>query len=63
MIINDSGVDYAFLQNDKCWLGEVVEGDTSTHIEGCITIQKPFGLNGTYTADASHFIEVKNERS
>ena len=61
-IINDSGVPYNFLAgfgySKKSWLGEVVKGGEINHY-GCITVEKPFGISGTYTVDASHLEELK----
>jgi hypothetical protein len=62
-IINDSGIHYPFLKAfghpTTPWLGQIVKGGEVNHY-GCITVEKPFGITGTYTADASHFEEVKN---
>lgn len=61
-IINDSGVDYKFIASfgiqTTPWIGEIVKGNRSS-IPGCIIVNKPFGIPGTYTANNSHFEEIK----
>ena len=55
-IVDDSGVDYAFLSGFgevQSWLGEVVEG-VDEPVNGCLTVKQPFGP-GTWTADVSCF--------
>ena len=62
-IINDSGVDYKFLAGfghpKTSWVGQIVKGNWSSWAGGTLTVEKPFGISGTYTADASHFEEIK----
>jgi len=57
-IVDDSGVDYNFLGDDRPWKGQVVQGnpDPSAYPDA-VTVEKPFGLAGTYTASASCFKE------
>ena len=58
-IIDDSGVDYAFLGDRRPWTGQVVEGfPTPSFYPGAVTVRKPFGLTGTYTASAAAFEEI-----
>ena len=62
-IINDSGVDYNFLAGfghpKTSWVGQIVKGgERSSWGGGTITVEKPFGISGTYTADESHFEEI-----
>jgi hypothetical protein len=62
-IINDSGVDYQFIaafgHPTTPWIGQIVKGG-EVNSYGCITVEKPFGITGTYTLDASNFEEIKN---
>lgn len=58
-LIDDSGVDYAFLSGfgyKESWKGKVCSGHRNDN--GTITWQQPCGY-GTYTADESHFKEIK----
>lgn len=61
-IINESGIDYNFIAGfghpKTSWIGQIVKGGNVNHY-GFITVEKPFGIAGTYTADASHFEEIK----
>jgi hypothetical protein len=58
-LIDESGVDYAFLSGfgyKESWKGKVCSGHRNDN--GTITWQQPCGC-GTYTADESHFKEIK----
>ena len=61
-IIDDSGVDYAFIgedRNRRPWVGQIVKGsDVCDRPYRCITIEKPYGLIGTYTAPPEAFREI-----
>jgi hypothetical protein len=64
-IIDDSGVDYNFLREDKNkrpWVGQIVKGsDVRERPYKCVTIEKPYGLPGTYTASPEAFREILDE--
>ena len=60
-IIDDSGVDYDFIGENKSirpWLGQIVKGWASDSPYKCVTIKKPYGLLGTYTASPEAFREI-----
>ena len=61
-IIDDSGVDYAFLGEDKYvrpWVGQIVKGSPVYEKPyRHIVVEKPYGLTGTYTADPEVFREI-----
>ena len=60
-ILDDSGVDYAFMgedRNKRPWLGQIVKGWASKSPYDCISVEKPYGIAGTYTASPSAFREV-----
>lgn len=59
-IINDSGVDYNFLGKEAkakgSWVGQIVIGGPNPSLyPDCITVEKPFGLLGTYSASSENF--------
>lgn len=63
-IIDDSGVDYAFLSgfgiSDKSWKGQIVKGDYCPSLyAGAVVVEKPFGLSGVYVASKECFEEIK----
>ncbi len=60
-IVNDSGVDYAFLGDRQSWLGRTVVGwpSSSDRLPGQVTVEKPYGQAGTYTAPAEHFERIE----
>ena len=59
LIVDDSGVDYAFLRDDRPWKGQIVLGSpVCDKPYRCITIEKPYGLPGWYTASPEAFREV-----
>jgi hypothetical protein len=66
-IIDDSGVPYAFIGDYRSWVGQIVEGSEVRITEGApyprITIEKPYGLPGTYTAPPERFLEIKEPTS
>lgn len=63
-IIKDCGINYAFLEafghegKNQSWVGQIVKGNPS-NIKGCIIVEKPFGISGTWTADEDCFEEIK----
>jgi len=62
-IIDDSGVDYNFIAGfgyeKKSWLGQIVQGGPNPALyTDAITVEKPFGIGGTYTADKKCFEEI-----
>lgn len=57
-IIDDSGVDYAFINQPKgSWLGAIVEGWPAAHLPDHITVRQPPGFleAAMYTAPAACF--------
>lgn len=64
-IIDDSGVDYNFLGKKAkakgSWVGQIVKGAPNPSLyPNCVTVEKPFGLGGTYSADACRFELVES---
>lgn len=62
-IIDDSGVDYAFLSafgvSNKSWVGQIVEGKPCPSLyQGAVVVVKPFGLSGVYVAGSECFEEI-----
>ena len=61
-IVDDSGVDYNLLGEDRDkrpWLGQIVKGsEVREKPYRCITVEKPYGLIGTYTSDPESFREI-----
>ncbi len=58
-ILNDDGVDKAFLGDSRSWIGEIVKGNPNPALyPDAITVEKPFGLPGTYTASSKNFKEM-----
>ena len=66
LILDDSGVDYAFLgYTGPSWVGQIVEG-CPTRFENCtlqdyLTLEKPFGLGGTWSSDAKNFKKIEEK--
>jgi hypothetical protein len=61
-IIDDSGVPYDFIGDYRSWVGQIVEGSevrtTSVSPYPHITINKPYGLAGTFTASPEMFLAI-----
>ena len=60
-LIDDSGVDYSFLSAfsyARSWKDQILRGKVSPHLEGHITVEKPFNIPGTFTAPRECFVKV-----
>jgi hypothetical protein len=58
-IINDAGVDYGMVGDSRSWIGQIVSGGPSpSFYPDAISVEKPFGLIGSYTASACNFEEI-----